>query len=160
MTQVGQTKENITVALSLDNRPNQPGNLTLHSAPASSWAKHNFDFQFSGPAQQCGTQALCRSFEAEHRWNAYKCEEEQNEYKYVLDVDGNGRSGRFRHLMASNSLVLAPRSAASELSTERDTDVLLVQYTRAMERDPNDYHSMDYNESDSAAASTTRRLPS
>ncbi|SCZ93839.1 BZ3500_MvSof-1268-A1-R1_Chr6-3g08919 [Microbotryum saponariae] len=214
--EVGRTNENITVAVSVsvDDKPNQPGNLTLHSAPASSWAKHYFDFQFSGCAQQCGTQAMCRSFEAEHRWDAYMSEAQQNEYKYVLDVDGNGWSGRFHRLMASNSLVLkstifpewyaeriqpwyhyvpvnvdhqdlysimaffkgdlegkgghdvsteqiamqgkewteghwrwvdmqaceqfrccrlAPRSAASESSTEHDTDVLLVQY-RAMER--------------------------
>jgi hypothetical protein len=33
-------------------------------------------------------------------------EEEQNSYRYVIDVDGNGWSGRFHRLMASNSLVL------------------------------------------------------
>lgn len=32
--------------------------------------------------------------------------ESQNEYKYIVDTDGNAWSGRFHRLMASNSLVL------------------------------------------------------
>lgn len=32
--------------------------------------------------------------------------EDGNEYKYIMDVDGNGWSGRFHRLLSSNSAVL------------------------------------------------------
>lgn len=65
------------------------------------------DFAFSGKQNQCtqkdGTcDALKKVFEFERAmgWN------EANEYKYMLDLDGNAWSGRFHRLLASNSAVL------------------------------------------------------
>ncbi|GAA5952384.1 hypothetical protein JCM3765_001956 [Sporobolomyces pararoseus] len=66
-----------------------------------------FDFAFVGEPTQCDQEEICKDFEKQFIWDESFMEPEtQNEYKYVIDVDGNGWSGRFHRLMSSNSLVL------------------------------------------------------
>ncbi|GAA5987354.1 hypothetical protein JCM5350_005637 [Sporobolomyces pararoseus] len=67
-----------------------------------------FDFAFVGESPtQCDDAEICKEFEKQFIWDQEFMEPEtQNEYKYVIDVDGNGWSGRFHRLMSTNSLVL------------------------------------------------------
>ncbi|KAK4702217.1 hypothetical protein P7C70_g4014, partial [Phenoliferia sp. Uapishka_3] len=65
------------------------------------------DFGFSGKAGQCdeddgSCDAVKRiiDFQPGLGWN------QANEYKYLLDIDGNAWSGRFHRLLSSNSAVL------------------------------------------------------
>lgn len=65
------------------------------------------DFAFSGKASQCDEEdgscdAVKRiiDFQPALGWN------QANEYKYLLDIDGNAWSGRFHRLLSSNSAVL------------------------------------------------------
>lgn len=62
------------------------------------------DIKFSGKPIQC-EQVTCREMEDMFEWSPYMTEREASEYKYVVDVDGNGWSSRFRRLMNSNSVV-------------------------------------------------------
>ncbi|GAA5832497.1 hypothetical protein JCM11251_001347 [Rhodosporidiobolus azoricus] len=73
---------------------------------AAFFASKYLDIHFFGYAIQCGSLKDCLKFEEEFEWVDYTEPEVQNEFKYVLDVDGNGWSGRFHRLMSSNSLVL------------------------------------------------------
>lgn len=85
----------ITLPLSPNDSPTSPGPTTTFTATASSLASHYFDFKFLGRPEQCGNQASCDAFAAEFEWSEWMSVEEQNQYKYVIDVDGNGWSGRF-----------------------------------------------------------------
>ncbi|KAK4053911.1 hypothetical protein OIO90_003748 [Microbotryomycetes sp. JL221] len=65
------------------------------------------DFAFTGKAGQCSEEdGSCQAvrdlfdFQRPFGWN------EANEYKYMLDIDGNAWSGRFHRLLSSNSVVL------------------------------------------------------
>lgn len=65
------------------------------------------DFGFSGEPTQCNgedgsCEALARAvaFKEVLGWN------QGNEFKYLLDIDGNAWSGRFHRLLSSNSAVL------------------------------------------------------
>ena len=81
---------------------------TLHSFDASlaSLNPGYFDVLFTGEPLQC-TDGAC---EAMLRHLPFAKEgmgaEEANTYKYILDVDGNGWSGRFHRLMSSKAAVL------------------------------------------------------
>ncbi|GAA5975453.1 hypothetical protein JCM11641_004268 [Rhodosporidiobolus odoratus] len=65
------------------------------------------DFAFTGKAGQCSEEdGSCEAvrqlfdFQRPFGWN------EANEYKYMLDLDGNAWSGRFHRLLSTNSVVL------------------------------------------------------
>ncbi|KAJ8294104.1 Beta-1,2-xylosyltransferase 1 [Rhodotorula toruloides] len=65
------------------------------------------DFAFTGKAGQCSEEdgscdAVRKLFDFQRAfgWN------EANEYKYMLDLDGNAWSGRFHRLLSTNSVVL------------------------------------------------------
>ncbi|KAM0791241.1 hypothetical protein ACM66B_005720 [Microbotryomycetes sp. NB124-2] len=99
--------------------PTQAGNLTVQVAPkddddrigfvenfehpARDLGKSYFDVKFLDKPQQCGD--ACDEIQREFEWDKWMSNDEQNEYKYVIDVDGNGWSGRFHRLMSSKSLV-------------------------------------------------------
>ena len=53
----------------------------------------------------CRPEAICKQLEKIFPFRPYQNEEEAGNYKYVLDIDGNGWSGRFKRLMTTNSLV-------------------------------------------------------
>ncbi|BGP15572.1 hypothetical protein JCM10213_003316 [Rhodosporidiobolus nylandii] len=96
----------VTVPLAPNDRPGFIGSVEFLSGSAQDFADEYLDVQFQGYPQQCGDKKACAKFESEFEWAGFMSEKEQNEYKYVIDVDGNGWSGRFHRLMASNTLVL------------------------------------------------------
>ncbi|GAA5909757.1 hypothetical protein JCM6882_002666 [Rhodosporidiobolus microsporus] len=96
----------VTVPLATHDRPGTPGRVSSVTGSAQDFIDEYLDVKFMGWPKQCGDKAACAAFEKEFEWDQFMEEQEQNEYKYVLDVDGNGWSGRFHRLMASNTLVL------------------------------------------------------
>ncbi|GAA5901069.1 uncharacterized protein JCM6883_004741 [Sporobolomyces salmoneus] len=86
------------------------GPLSTFTANTKSLAQQYFDFAFVGNGvTQCDQDPkLCKEFSKQFKWDSegWMEPELQNEYKYVIDVDGNGWSGRFHRLMSSKSLVL------------------------------------------------------
>ncbi|KDE09242.1 hypothetical protein MVLG_00562 [Microbotryum lychnidis-dioicae p1A1 Lamole] len=83
----------------------QLGPTQEFTADKRTLAKEWFDFQFLGKPEQCSDSVACAEFAKEFTWSEYMGQDEQNEYKYVMDVDGNGWSGRFHRLLSTNSLV-------------------------------------------------------
>lgn len=75
--------------------------------PAKDLARRYLDFGFAGQPTQCNEAdgscaavAAAIQFDEPLTWNT------ANDYKYMLDVDGNAWSGRFHRLLQSNSVVL------------------------------------------------------
>ncbi|GAA6028212.1 hypothetical protein JCM8097_006919 [Rhodosporidiobolus ruineniae] len=86
-----------------------PGVESLIEKNVSTLALMNryVDFAFTGKEGQCSEDdGSCEAvrqmfdFQRSFGWN------EANEYKYMLDLDGNAWSGRFHRLLSSNSAVL------------------------------------------------------
>lgn len=63
-----------------------------------------FDAAFAGRPLSCG-KSQCQELLEMYDWRAFQSISEAGKYKYVLDVDGNGWSSRFKRLMTSNSLI-------------------------------------------------------
>ncbi|KAG2004732.1 hypothetical protein CC2G_003257 [Coprinopsis cinerea AmutBmut pab1-1] len=51
------------------------------------------------------SESTCKELEAIYPFRPYQGAKEAGQYKYVIDVDGNGWSGRFKRLMTSNALI-------------------------------------------------------
>ncbi|KAF9531363.1 glycosyl transferase family 90-domain-containing protein [Crepidotus variabilis] len=62
------------------------------------------DIAFAGQPLACSA-STCDTLRAIYPWREYQSLGEAGQYKYVLDVDGNGWSGRFKRLITSNSLI-------------------------------------------------------
>lgn len=62
------------------------------------------DIAFAGKPSQC-EEAVCKELEERWEWRRRMGIKEAGKYKYVLDVDGNGWSSRFKRLMTSNTVV-------------------------------------------------------
>ncbi|KAG1814630.1 glycosyl transferase family 90-domain-containing protein, partial [Suillus subaureus] len=62
------------------------------------------DIAFAGKPGQC-EEVVCKEVEERWEWRRRMGVKEAGRYKYVLDVDGNGWSSRFKRLMTSNSVV-------------------------------------------------------
>lgn len=62
------------------------------------------DIAFAGKPSQCEVE-VCKEVEQRWEWRRRMGVKEAGRYKYVLDVDGNGWSSRFKRLMTSNSVV-------------------------------------------------------
>jgi hypothetical protein len=62
------------------------------------------DIAFAGKPGQCEPE-VCKEVEERWEWRRRMGVKEAGRYKYVLDVDGNGWSSRFKRLMTSNSVV-------------------------------------------------------
>ncbi|KAL7415711.1 glycosyl transferase family 90-domain-containing protein [Mrakia frigida] len=81
-----------------------------------SWNRWFFDVKFTGRAIQCeggegdvfgkGAGGTCREMMEELPFAKHQGADEMNKYKYLVDVDGNSWSARFRRLLSTNSLVL------------------------------------------------------
>ena len=71
------------------------GPLSSFTSTYKSLASTYFDFAFLGHPTQCNDPQVCKEFEKGFRWDDFMEPDQQNEYKYVIDVDGNGWSGRF-----------------------------------------------------------------
>jgi len=63
------------------------------------------DMSFTHQPVQCD-EKMCNFLREEYEFRKKIPQRKANRYKYFIDVDGNGWSGRFRKLMQTNSLVL------------------------------------------------------
>ncbi|KAL7416368.1 glycosyl transferase family 90-domain-containing protein [Mrakia frigida] len=80
------------------------------------WNKWFYDIKFTGRALQCeggegdqvgnGAGGTCAEMREELPFAPHQSMDELNKYKYMIDVDGNSWSARFRRLMSTNSLVI------------------------------------------------------
>lgn len=62
------------------------------------------DVTFVGKPHSC-TQAVCETMQQQFEFRDYQSLETAANYKYVLDLDGNGWSSRYKRLIMSNSLI-------------------------------------------------------
>ncbi|BGP16467.1 hypothetical protein JCM10213_007927 [Rhodosporidiobolus nylandii] len=102
---------------------NHDGDTTLHLAslspddalrrviaPTADVTQHYFDVAFAGKPAQCSNKdKTCALLQHEFRWDRSAKPmrpDDENQYKYVLDVDANYPSGKFKRYMSSRSLVL------------------------------------------------------
>ncbi|WVQ96630.1 hypothetical protein IAU59_003735 [Kwoniella sp. CBS 9459] len=66
-----------------------------------------YDMKLSGSPIQCSEEdGTCNDMRREIQWAGHQGAEELNRHKFLLDIDGNGWSGRFRRLMSTNSMVI------------------------------------------------------
>ncbi|WVQ65645.1 uncharacterized protein L199_003823 [Kwoniella botswanensis] len=69
--------------------------------------KFYYDMKLSGQPIQCSEEdGTCEDMRREIQWAGHQGAEELNRHKFLLDIDGNGWSGRFRRLMSTNSMVI------------------------------------------------------
>ncbi|GAA5875922.1 hypothetical protein JCM8547_008348 [Rhodosporidiobolus lusitaniae] len=84
--------------------------LRRTSGPSASLAQHYLDVAYTGKPHQCSnkdkTCALIAHAFRFDRSTRFKEPDEENQYKYVLDVDANYPSGNFKRLMGTRSCVL------------------------------------------------------
>ncbi|KAI5996980.1 glycosyl transferase family 90-domain-containing protein, partial [Pisolithus albus] len=65
------------------------------------------DVGFTGKPMACDENAgTCKLMEEMFEFRRVQGREEEGRYKFILDVDGNGWSGRFKRLVTSNALIL------------------------------------------------------
>ncbi|KZO93944.1 glycosyltransferase family 90 protein, partial [Calocera viscosa TUFC12733] len=75
------------------------------------------DVSFTKGPIQCG-EGVCEELKEMFDWRNKMDPEDLWKYKYLLDVDGNGWSARFHHLLSANSVVLKS-TVFSEWYTDR-----------------------------------------
>ncbi|CAE6440521.1 unnamed protein product [Rhizoctonia solani] len=63
------------------------------------------DVAFAGEPLQCD-EPVCTLMKRIFEYREHMTWPEANEYKYILDIDGNGWSARFKRLMTTNSMIL------------------------------------------------------
>ncbi|KIJ63998.1 glycosyltransferase family 90 protein [Hydnomerulius pinastri MD-312] len=64
------------------------------------------DIAFAGQPLSCSkSKDQCELLLASYEWRPKQSIAEAGQYKYIMDVDGNGWSSRFKRLMTSNSLI-------------------------------------------------------
>ncbi|KAG5353292.1 hypothetical protein C0989_008510 [Termitomyces sp. Mn162] len=68
------------------------------------WAPAMLDIAFAKVPGSCAPET-CKELEKMFEWKKAQDVEAAGNYKYVLDIDGNGWSGRFKRLITSNSLI-------------------------------------------------------
>ncbi|KAL8293575.1 hypothetical protein RQP46_000276 [Phenoliferia psychrophenolica] len=96
----------VTVPYAPSDSPGKLGPSELFTAPAHVLAFNYFDFKFLGQPAQCHDPVACNEFRKAYSWDTWMSPDEQNKYKYQIDIDGNGWSGRFHRLMSTKSLVM------------------------------------------------------
>ncbi|TNY22120.1 glycosyl transferase family 90-domain-containing protein [Rhodotorula diobovata] len=80
--------------------------LRLVTAPTLDVSHHYFDVAYTGVPKQCSAKdTTCKQLQHEMRFDKWLSADEENKFKYVLDVDANYASGKFKRLMSSRSLV-------------------------------------------------------
>lgn len=81
------------------------GAMQLMNASTASVNPKYFDMRFSGVPAQCDPET-CKIMEETIDFAPTMGLEQQNQYRYLMDVDGNGWSGRFHRLLSTNAVVL------------------------------------------------------
>ncbi|CAH7687024.1 glycosyl transferase family 90-domain-containing protein [Phakopsora pachyrhizi] len=66
---------------------------------------YKFDVEFAGEPIQC-SKLVCKKLRKIAKFGEWVEPRISNLYKYALDVDGNGWSGRFHRLLSSNQVVI------------------------------------------------------
>lgn len=89
--------------------PPKEGEELRPAGEGESWPKVRvfpamLDISFAVGPVQCD-EISCEELRRDYDWRRHMPIEESSRYKYVIDVDGNGWSSRFKRLMNSNSLV-------------------------------------------------------
>jgi hypothetical protein len=80
--------------------PSSSDSLRRFIGPASDINEYYFDVAYANAPTQCDQMdRTCAVLRKEMRFEKTMTKDEGNEYKYVLDVDGNGWSDRFHRLM-------------------------------------------------------------
>ncbi|WVQ82763.1 hypothetical protein IAT38_004895 [Cryptococcus sp. DSM 104549] len=93
---------------SLPLLPASPATTPVGAAQDSPLADLNaklMDVAFVDEAIQCD-EAVCKEVQKGYKFGSRKNWAEGNGYKYLLDIDGNGWSARFKRLMTTSSVVL------------------------------------------------------
>ncbi|KAJ8294136.1 Beta-1,2-xylosyltransferase 1 [Rhodotorula toruloides] len=86
--------------------PKAADSLRLVDAPTKDVSAFYFDVAYSGQPVQCSSKdTTCKILQHEFRFDKGLTNDEENTYKYVLDIDANYASGKFKRLMSSRSLV-------------------------------------------------------
>lgn len=82
--------------------------LTAYEESLDQLNKRYFDIKFAGGPVSCSQDdGTCERMKHHLPFTSDRMDQaEANLYKYVIDVDGNGWSGRFYRLMSTNSAVL------------------------------------------------------
>ncbi|KAI8461884.1 hypothetical protein BY996DRAFT_6641402, partial [Phakopsora pachyrhizi] len=70
---------------------------------------YKFDVEFAGEPIQC-SKLVCKKLRKIAKFGEWVEPRISNLYKYALDVDGNGWSGRFHRLLSSNQVVIKVRT--------------------------------------------------
>ncbi|WWC86254.1 uncharacterized protein L201_001127 [Kwoniella dendrophila CBS 6074] len=76
-----------------------------NNIPLNNLNDHLMDVAFVDQAIQCDSN-VCKQVEQDYKFGSRKDWSQGNQYKYLLDIDGNGWSARFKRLMTTNSVVL------------------------------------------------------
>lgn len=84
--------------------PSSPDGVVTQTFKKSIVNPAMMDVAFAGKPGQCEDE-VCKEVEERWEWRRRMGFKEAVKYKYVLDVDGNGWSSRFKRLMTSNSVV-------------------------------------------------------
>lgn len=80
--------------------PKAADSLRLVDAPTKDVSAFYFDVAYSGQPVQCSSKdTTCKLLQHEFRFDKGLNNDEENTYKYVLDVDANYASGKFKRLM-------------------------------------------------------------
>lgn len=70
------------------------------TAPTLDVSHHYFDVAYTGVPKQCSAKdTTCKQLQHEMRFDKWLSADEENKFKYVLDVDANYASGKFKRLM-------------------------------------------------------------
>ncbi|KAH8928107.1 glycosyltransferase family 90 protein [Atractiella rhizophila] len=83
------------------------GSTRRENVPTKELMERYADFAFSGLMAQCDEDGTCKAVKELIKWEEKgMIWDEQNWYKFQLDVDGNAWSGRFHRLLSSNSAII------------------------------------------------------
>ncbi|KAM0745918.1 hypothetical protein T439DRAFT_330273 [Meredithblackwellia eburnea MCA 4105] len=96
----------ITLPYSPLDTPSTLGPMSAFTTRLTMLAYRYFDFKFIGEPEQCDDPTACEEFKALPVWGDWVIQDDQNKYKYTIDVDGNGWSGRFFRLMSTGTMVM------------------------------------------------------
>lgn len=81
------------------------GNIVLQNSSNRIINDKFMDISFSGVPAQCDEET-CELMKKMIDFKPTMGLEDQNQYRYLMDVDGNGWSGRFHRLLSTNAVVL------------------------------------------------------
>lgn len=80
--------------------PTASDSLRRFIGPTRDINEHYFDIAYANAPVQCSVEdETCEVMKREMRFVPTMSKDEGNQYKYVMDVDGNGWSDRFHRLM-------------------------------------------------------------